>query len=159
MPLWTHKMLSTVRVANRVTTVVVSGYFNPLHGGHLDLLEAASLAGDKLVVIVNNDVQQIIKKGRIILDQYNRLRLVRSLYLVDSAILSIDTDKTVCKTLAYVASRYKNDHIVFANGGDRTSDNIPEMSVCKENGIEVLFGVGGEKSDSSSRIIDFMKAS
>ena len=79
--------------------VIVSGYFNPLHGGHLDMIEAAAEMGDKLIVIVNNDKQQLLKKGKIILDENNRLRLMRALKGVDQVILSIDEDPTQIKSL------------------------------------------------------------
>ena len=78
--------------------VIVSGYFNPLHGGHLDMIEAAAEMGDKLIVIVNNDKQQLLKKGKIILDENNRLRLMRALKGVDQVILSIDEDPTQIKS-------------------------------------------------------------
>ena len=74
--------------------VIVSGYFNPLHGGHIDMIEAAAAMGDKLIVIVNNDKQQLLKKGKIILNESNRLRLMRALKGVDQVILSIDEDPT-----------------------------------------------------------------
>ena len=79
--------------------VIVSGYFNPLHGGHLDMIESAAGLGDELIVIVNNDKQQVLKKGKIILDEKNRLRLMRALKGVSSVVLSIDEDPTIIKTL------------------------------------------------------------
>lgn len=134
--------------------VIVSGYFNPLHGGHLDMIEAGKALGDKLVVIVNNDKQQLIKKGKIILDEENRLRLMRALKDVDEAVLSIDEDKSVTKTLDSLVKKYPRDKLIFANGGDRDSKKaIAEVEVCKSNGIEMVFGVGGsDKKESSSRI-------
>ena len=80
-------------------TVIVSGYFNPLHGGHLDMIEAAAKLGEHLIVIVNNDKQQVLKKGKIILDEKNRLRLMRALKGVDQVVLSVDEDPTIIKTL------------------------------------------------------------
>jgi glycerol-3-phosphate cytidylyltransferase/D-beta-D-heptose 7-phosphate kinase/D-beta-D-heptose 1-phosphate adenosyltransferase len=137
-----------------VKVVIVSGYFNPLHGGHLDMIEAARELGDKLIVIVNNDQQQVLKKGKIILDEQNRLRLMRALKGVDQVILSIDGDPTIIKTLAMVAGQYPGDGLIFANGGDRSSEKaVPETEICKKNNIEMVFGVGGDtKSDSSTRI-------
>jgi len=82
-------------------TVIVSGFFNPLHGGHLDMIEAAAELGDKLVVIVNNDVQQVIKKDKIILNEQNRVRLIKGLRVVDEVVLSIDEDPTIIKTLEW----------------------------------------------------------
>ena len=133
---------------------IVSGYFNPLHGGHLDMIEAAKAMGDKLVVVVNNDKQQVLKKGKVILDEDNRLRLIRSLRDVDEAILSIDDDPTQIKTLEMLAKKYPEDELIFANGGDRNSEaEIPEGQVAHKYNIELIFGVGGDsKSDSSTRI-------
>jgi cytidyltransferase-like protein len=133
--------------------VIVSGYFNPLHGGHLDMIEAAAKMGDHLIVIVNNDAQQILKKGKIILDEANRLRVLRSIKGVDQSVLSIDDDPTICKTLEMVAGQHPGDELVFANGGDRDSEKeIPEAAVCREFGIQMRFDAGEGKPDSSTRI-------
>jgi glycerol-3-phosphate cytidylyltransferase/D-beta-D-heptose 7-phosphate kinase/D-beta-D-heptose 1-phosphate adenosyltransferase len=134
--------------------VIVSGFFNPLHGGHLDMIEAAAKLGDRLIVVVNNDVQQVMKKDKIILSEQNRTRLIRALRNVDEAVVAVDTDPTVIKTLEEIAEKYPGDTIVFANGGDRDSEKaIPETEVCRRYGIEMVFGVGGNnKADSSTRI-------
>lgn len=134
--------------------VILSGYFNPLHGGHLDMIEAGKKMGDYLIVVVNNDVQQVQKKGKIILDQDNRTRLIRALRDVDEVILSIDQDPTQIKTLEMIADKYPEDELVFGNGGDRDSEKaIPEGEVCHAHNIQLVFGVGGtEKADSSTRI-------
>lgn len=79
--------------------VIVSGYFNPLHGGHLDLIEAAKALGDYLIVVVNNDKAQLLKKGKIILDESNRVRLMAALRIVDETVLSIDEDLGQAQTL------------------------------------------------------------
>lgn len=135
-------------------TVIVSGYFNPLHGGHLDMIEAAARLGDHLIVIVNNDKQQLLKKGKIILDEKNRLRLMRALKGVDQVVLSVDEDPTIIKTLEMVAEQHPGDELMFANGGDRDSaKEVPEAEVCERYGIEMIFDAGGtEKADSSTRI-------
>ncbi len=135
-------------------TVIVSGFFNPLHGGHLDMIESASEIGDRVIVIVNNDVQQIQKKGKIILDEQNRTRLLSALRLVDEVVLSVDQDLTVIKTLELIANKYPDQELVFANGGDRDSTkNVPETDVCTQYGIKMLFDAGGtQKADSSTRI-------
>lgn len=134
--------------------VIVSGYFNPLHGGHLDMFEAAAKLGDRLLVVVNNDKQQMLKKRKIILPQENRYRLVNALRCVDEVILSIDEEPPVIRTLEIIAKTHPYDELVFANGGDRNSDKeIPETEVCKKYGIKLEFGVGGAtKADSSTRI-------
>ncbi len=135
-------------------TIIVSGYFNPLHGGHLDMIEDAANRGDKLIVIVNNDKQQMLKKGKIILDEANRTRLMKSLRQVDEVVLSIDDDATIIKTLEMVANKYPDDELVFANGGDRSTNKVvPEADICKKYNISMIFDAGGtEKSDSSTRI-------
>lgn len=134
--------------------VIVSGFFNPLHGGHLDMIEAAARMGDRLVVIVNNDVQQVLKKDKVILSEQNRARLIGALRAVDEVVIAVDSDPPVIKTLAMLAGQNPNDELIFANGGDRDSEKvIPETEVCREYGIEMVFGVGGmEKADSSTRI-------
>ncbi|MEM9035731.1 MAG: adenylyltransferase/cytidyltransferase family protein [Actinomycetota bacterium] len=136
------------------SVMVVSGYFSPLHAGHLDMLEDARSRADHLVVIVNNNRQQVLKKGRVILDEQDRLRIVQALRIVDDALISVDDDPSVTRTLVEVAERYRGHEIAFGNGGDRQSEAaIPETEVCLEHGIELVFGVGGsEKVDSSTRI-------
>jgi glycerol-3-phosphate cytidylyltransferase/D-beta-D-heptose 7-phosphate kinase/D-beta-D-heptose 1-phosphate adenosyltransferase len=139
--------------------VIVSGYFNPLHGGHLDMIEAARAMGDKLIVVVNNDKQQVLKKGKIILDEENRMRLVRALRDVDEVMLCIDDDPGQAKTLTKIRQLYPADELIFCNGGDRDPNKhaLPEneAQACIDNDIAMVFGVGShevEKRDSSSRI-------
>lgn len=137
---------------------IISGYFNPLHGGHLDMIEAARQMGDKLIVIVNNDKQQLLKKGKIILDENNRMRLMSALRDIDEAVLSIDTEGTPAlqpqiKTLEKLAQKYSHDELTFANGGDRNSTRtIPETEVCEKYHIAMRFDAGSGKADSSTRI-------
>lgn len=136
--------------------VIVSGFFNPLHGGHLDMIEAATKKGDHLIVIINNDVQQIIKKDKVILSEQNRARLMSALRDVDEVIIAIDHDPSVTKTLKMIAQKYPEDEIIFCNGGDRVDPDAipgPEAEICRKLGIEMVFGIGGnEKADSSTRI-------
>jgi cytidyltransferase-like protein len=139
--------------------VIVSGYFNPLHGGHLDMIESARAMGDKLVVIVNNDKQQLIKKGKIILDAENRMRLMRALRDVDQVILSVDEDLGQALSLRKLRSMYPDDELIFCNGGDRDPNKhaLPdnETQAADECNIKTVFGVGShevEKRDHSSRI-------
>jgi glycerol-3-phosphate cytidylyltransferase/D-beta-D-heptose 7-phosphate kinase/D-beta-D-heptose 1-phosphate adenosyltransferase len=133
--------------------VIVSGYFNPLHGGHIDMIEEAAKMGDKLIVFVNNDKQQLLKKGKIILDEKNRLRLMRALKGVDQVVLSIDEEPPVINTLEMIAKQHPGDELLFANGGDRDSNQVvPETEVCEKYGIEMRFDAGEGKPDSSTRI-------
>lgn len=136
------------------TLVIVSGYFSPLHCGHLDMIEAGAAAGDELAVIVNNNQQQVLKKGKLIIDEQDRLRIVQALRLVDDAIIAVDDDGTVRQSLAVLAEKYPNHRKVFGNGGDRDSSaEVPETEVCERYGIEMVFDMGGtEKRDSSTRI-------
>ena len=135
-------------------TVIVSGFFNPLHGGHLDMIEGAKDLGDRLIVIVNNDIQQVIKKDQIILSEVNRARVMAALRHVDEVIVALDDDPTVIRSLEAVANKYPDDELIFANGGDRDSEKaILEGAICRKHNIEMVFGVGGnEKADSSTRI-------
>tara|TARA_Y100000748_G_scaffold58515_1_gene46699 strand:+ start:16 stop:459 length:444 start_codon:yes stop_codon:yes gene_type:complete len=136
------------------TLVIVSGYFSPLHCGHLDYLEAGASLGDRLIVIVNNDLQQKKKKGKVILAQQDRLRIVKALSIVDEACVSIDDDSSVKKTIESIALKNQQFNLIFANGGDRNEpSDIPEVDVCREHKIQLIFGVGGStKRDSSTRI-------
>ena len=136
------------------TLVIVSGYFSPLHCGHLDYLEAGASLGDRLVVIVNNDLQQKKKKGKVILPQQDRLRIVKALSIVDEACVAIDDDSSVKKTIESIALKNQQFNLMFANGGDRNQpSDIPEVDVCREHKIQLIFGVGGStKRDSSTRI-------
>lgn len=144
---------------DRPTLVIVSGYFSPLHVGHLDLIEAGAAAGDRLVVIVNNNEQQRLKKGTVIIDEADRLRIVRALRSVDDAIVAVDDDATVSASIAEIAERHPDHRIVFGNGGDRKSGAVvPETEVCERYGIEMVFNFGGtEKADSSTRILAAMQ--
>jgi cytidyltransferase-like protein len=126
--------------------VAVSGYFNPLHVGHVRLIKAAKKFG-KLVVIVNNDRQVKLKGSTPFMNEKERMEVIATLKPVDDVVLSIDDDLPVCKTLEMI----KPD--IFCNGGDRTAKNIPELGVCKKIGCEVKFGIGGPKVQSSSALI------
>lgn len=133
---------------------ILSGFFNPLHAGHLDMIEAGARLGEKLIVIVNNDEQQVLKKGKVILTEENRARLIAALRDVDEVLIAVDQDPTVIQTLEQIALKYPNDELVFGNGGDRDSEKaIPEGDICRKYNIAMVFGVGGnEKADSSTRI-------
>jgi cytidyltransferase-like protein len=126
--------------------VVASGYFDPIHVGHIEYLELAKTMGDKLIVIVNNDWQAALKKGKSFMKEDDRLKIVSSLKCVDGVFLSIDKDKTVCKSLEAISPD------IFAKGGDRFSDEIPESKICRELNIDIIDGLG-KKIRSSSLII------
>ena len=124
--------------------VATSGYFDPLHVGHLECLELASQLGDKLIVIVNSDLQAKQKKGKSFMMEEDPLKIVAALRCVDEVFLSIDKDSTQCESLKHL----KPD--IFAKGGDRTSDEIPELSICRELGIRIVDGLGKKIRSSSS---------
>ena len=124
-------------------TVAVSGYFNPLHIGHLEMMEKAKKLGDRLVVIVNNDYQVKLKGSVPFLNQADRLKIISAIKWVDKVFLSIDRDKSVRESLAKV----KPD--IFAQGGDRHQGNIPEVGVCRRLGIKMVEGLGGKIRSSS----------
>ena len=123
--------------------IAVSGYFDPIHIGHLEYLKLAKELGDKLVVIVNNNYQCVLKKGKPFMDELDRVEIIKSLEMVDEVFLSIDKDKTVCASLEEI----KPD--IFANGGDRSTGEIPESSICKKYNIEMIDGLGDKIRSSS----------
>ena len=136
--------------------VAVSGGFDPVHIGHVRMFEAAKKHGDRLIVIMNNDNWLKKKKGYVFMSQEERVEVVRSFRAVDEVVLTDhpeDTaDMSVCEALRKVRPH------VFANGGDRVHDNIPEVAVCKEIGAEMVFEVGhGGKVQSSSWLVGKLK--
>jgi cytidyltransferase-like protein len=145
--------------------VIASGYFNPLHSGHISNLIEAKKLGDKLIVIVNNDHQVKLKGSKEFLDEKEREIIVRNLKPVDMTMISISKDKSVCADLANVRRIYPDDELIFAKGGDRneadaadlTSPLYYDIQVCKENNIEIVFNVGCDKVQSSSKILEKYK--
>jgi len=134
---------------NKKIVVAVSGYFNPLHIGHVRLFEEAKKLGTKLVVIVNNDKQVKLKGSIPFMNEKERKEIITALAAVDDVVLAIDKDKTVCETLKII----KPD--IFANGGDRSKNNIPEVAICDEIDCKMVFSVGkGGKIQSSSWLLE-----
>jgi cytidyltransferase-like protein len=123
--------------------VAVSGYFDPIHVGHLEYLQLAKKLGDKLIVIINNNFQAKLKKGSTFMDEKDRMEIVAALRCVDEVFLSIDEDKSVCKSLEYI----KPD--IFANGGDRSLEEIPETAVMEKYNIKMVDGLGLKIRSSS----------
>ena len=132
--------------------VCVSGYFDPIHIGHLEYFKKSKKIGDKLMVIVNNDEQAILKKGKSFMSVNERILIIKELRCVDFVIKSIDLDRTVCKTLETVVP--KPDY--FCNGGDQNNNTIPEVEICKKRNIELRDGFG-DKIQSSSWLIQKSK--
>ena len=123
--------------------VAISGYFDPIHVGHLEYINMAKKLGDKLVVIVNNNYQCELKKGKPFMDEKDRVTIVSNLKNVDEVFLSIDEDKTVCASL----EKIRPD--IFANGGDRKNYEIPESVICKKYDIKIIDGLGDKIRSSS----------
>ena len=134
--------------------VIVSGYFNPIHKGHLELFEKSQEYGDFLIVIVNSDLQRKLKGSKEFMDENERLLIVNSIKYVGEALISIDKDKTQIETLKYIYSKYgKFWDLHFVNGGDQNNDTIPESVICNELGITLVDGVG-DKVQSSSWLLN-----
>ena len=133
--------------------IVVSGYFNPLHKGHLELFNKSKEFGDYLVVIVNSDLQRELKGSNEFQNEDERLEIISSLKPVSQAIISIDKDRTQCETLRMLYEKYSHTYtLAFANGGDQNNDTIPERVVCEELEIELIDGLG-DKIQSSSWLL------
>ncbi len=131
-------------MSEKIISVAVSGYFDPIHVGHLDYLELAKKLGNKLIVIVNNNHQCSLKKGKPFMDELDRVRIIKSLEMVDDVFLSIDTDRSVCKSLEELKPNF------FANGGDRATSEVPESEVCRKYNIKMVDGLGDKIRSSSS---------
>ena len=133
--------------------IIVSGYFNPLHKGHLEYFNNAKALCDELFVIVNNDHQRDIKGSKPFQDEQERFLIVSNIKAVDKAILYIDHDRTVCESIRKIAEQYGSDYkLAFANGGDQNNETIPEIPLCKELGVVLIDGLG-EKIQSSSWLL------
>ena len=130
--------------------IIVSGYFNPIHKGHLEYFEKAKQQGDKLWVIVNNDLQRELKGSKEFQKEDERLEIVRAIITVDNAIMAIDKDRTVIESIRKIHSDIgMNYSLAFANGGDQNNNSIPEYNICKELGISLIDGLGNKIQSSS----------
>ena len=134
--------------------IIVSGYFNPLHKGHIELFEISKQLCDMLIVIVNSDLQRYLKGNKEFQLEEERLEIIKSIRYVDWATIQIDTDKTQNESIKEIYSIYKDTHkLEFANGGDQNNNTIPEADICRELGIELIEGLGN-KIQSSSWLLD-----
>jgi len=136
--------------------VITSGYFNPLHIGHLNLIREARTLGDFLVVIINNDEQVKLKGSVPFMPEQERMEVVKALKHASEVFLSIDKTGRQDESLAFLAEKYKGHELIFAKGGDSTMENI-EADTCQNLGIKIMLGVGGEKIQSSSWLIKAAK--
>ena len=130
--------------------IIVSGYFNPLHKGHIEFFHLAKKHGDKLFVIVNNDNQRIIKGAKKFMLEDERILLLNELSVTDKVFLSIDNDKTVSRTIEKIFKEFSDQlTLFFANGGDQDNRSIPEKLICKKLGIKLIEGLGSKIQSSS----------
>lgn len=141
---------------------IASGYFNPVHKGHIELFEKGKEICDKLIVIVNNDKQRELKGSKEFQNEEERCKIISSLKPVDGVLLSIDEDRTVRESLKLIYERYKKMEgtsstasnplefqLIFINGGDQFSNEVAERDVCNEYGIYMIDGLGGKIQSSS----------
>jgi cytidyltransferase-like protein len=137
--------------------VIVSGYFNPVHKGHIEYFNNARACGDELCVIVNSDLQRELKGSKEFMKQEERLFIVENLRMVDHAVMSVDQDRTVCETIRLIHDSFKSKDsetvLAFANGGDQNNDTITERPVCEELGVELIDNMG-DKIQSSSWLLN-----
>lgn len=140
------------------TVVVITGGFDPLHSGHINYINAARGLGNLLLVGVNSDEWLTRKKGKPFMPLQERITVIRALRGVDYAVEFDDSSGHACNAIAFARKVWPDHKIIFANGGDRTADNIPEMEM-KDDNLEFVFGVGGsDKVNSSSWILENWKS-
>ena len=138
--------------------IIVSGYFNPIHKGHIEYFNNAKKLADKLFVIVNSDYQRLLKGSKKFQEEDERMFVVSNIKTVDKVILSIDKDRTVCKTLKLIFNKYQTEYeLFFANGGDQNNDTIPERSICEKVGITLVDGLGDKVQSSSWLLKNYEK--
>ena len=139
---------------NKKKGIIVSGYFNPIHKGHIEYFNQAKALADELFVIVNNDSQRILKGSKEFQKEQERIFIVSNIKSVDHCILSIDQDRTVIKTIEKISQDFGQEYdLYFANGGDQNNNTIPEISICDQMGISLIDGLG-DKIQSSSWLLN-----
>jgi D-beta-D-heptose 7-phosphate kinase/D-beta-D-heptose 1-phosphate adenosyltransferase len=133
--------------------IIVSGYFNPIHKGHLEYFNKAKSIADELFVIVNNDLQRALKGSKEFQKEDERLIIVENIKAVNKAIISIDKDRTVCESIRLLCEIYGDEYdLGFANGGDQDNSSIPEASICNDLNVQLIDGLG-DKIQSSSWLL------
>ena len=139
---------------SRKKGIIVSGYFNPIHKGHIEYFNNAKALADELFVIINNDHQRALKGSKEFQQEQERVYIVSNIKSVDHSILSIDGDRTVCKTIEKIALDFSSEYeLRFANGGDQNNNTIPERFICDQMGITLVDGLG-DKIQSSSWLLN-----
>jgi len=143
-------LVRKIKLYMKQKAIIVSGYFNPIHKGHIEYFQNSKANGDKLFVIVNNDFQRALKGSKEFQDENERVFIVENLKLVDNCFLAIDKDRSVVETIKVIYDQFGNEyHLAFANGGDQNNDTIPERPICQELGIELIDGLGSKIQSSS----------
>jgi D-beta-D-heptose 7-phosphate kinase/D-beta-D-heptose 1-phosphate adenosyltransferase len=137
------------------TLIIVSGYFNPVHKGHIEYLTRSKELGDFLYVIVNNDYQRELKGSKPFMMADERKLIIESLKVVDRAMVAVDTEKTVNESIKFIMNEIGSqfNKILFANGGDQNRNTVGEAELCMELGIELADGLG-DKIQSSSWLLN-----
>ena len=139
---------------NKKKGIIVSGYFNPIHKGHIEYFNQAKALAGELFVIVNNDSQRILKGSKEFQKEQERIFIVSNIKSVDHCILSIDQDRTVIKTIEKISQDFGKEYdLNFANGGDQNNNTIPERPICDQMGISLIDGLG-DKIQSSSWLLN-----
>lgn len=137
------------------TYYIVSGGFDPIHEGHIEMIKISATNSDGVIVLVNSDDWLIRKKGKNFYDIKTRLAILENIKGVIDVLEFDDADNTACDGIKKVRAKYPDAHLVFANGGDRDKNNIPETSVCQKYRVDLAFGIGGDnKANSSSWILN-----
>ena len=141
-------------IPTQKTIVITSGYFNPIHPGHIECFYMARKLGDKLIVIMNNDAQARFKRGvESFQDEDFRMKIVKSIKWVDEVILSVDQEVSICGTMENLLKELRADlevgKIIFAKGGDRFAREVPEGLLCEKYGVEIVDGLGAKTHNSS----------
>lgn len=145
--------------SDKVLVAIVSGGFDPIHVGHIDMINECrtKLGADRVMVILNTDEFLMRKKGYVFMKFDERKKVLENIKGVNEVVKCIDKDQTVCETLAKIKHDldvWLDCELIFANGGDRTKRNIPELAVCDQLGIRAIFGIGGtHKAQSSSELV------
>ena len=140
----------------KLKTIAISGGFDPVHVGHVRLMQDAKAMGDRLIVIINNDNWLKQKKGYVFMPEQERAAVIKAIKYVDDVIITSHPEDFQDISVCYELEQLKPD--IFANGGDRKADNIPEYQLCEKLGIEMIFNVGGGKAQSSSDLVKRVKA-
>ena len=147
-------------VMSKKKAIIVSGYFNPLHKGHLEYFNNAKSLADFLIVIVNSDLQRSLKGSKEFQNESERMFIVSNIKAVDNAVISIDNDRTVCATLKKIANEFGDKYeLAFANGGDQNNETIPERPSCDAVGISLIDGLGDKIQSSSWLLKNFENSS